>query len=415
VVLTGSNAQIQCGSGTEVIDQLKAANNSCGSGSSDPTAASCELFRKSLEDSCKGKRTCSISDLNHDCSGAALSAVCKDAGFDPIVALSAVIIAVIVLSMGVTITVADAKRAVGTPKAMIIGWCSQFGFMPLMVFCLCHAFEFDNQTSVGAMLVGMAPGGSTSNLLTHWARGSVALSVAMSAASTICAFFMIPLLLTIYVQTTFTDQSFKLPFVNIIFALLLIVVFAGLGLCIRETNTTKKIGGRFIWQWVELIGGVLGGLFLLAALVTGILQNTELLNFKQLWKEHVMAALVQPLGCAFGYIVSTWTGLSDRDRRAVCMETGVQNVALAIALCALSFKGCERENTLLLPLLCALWYVVNSAWITLFLRSRPVVQVELSVSKTNEEADDVEAPADEQASASLPSLSTKEIESQLSL
>jgi BASS family bile acid:Na+ symporter len=315
------------------------------------------------------------------------------------VVLSGVIISIISLSMGVTVTLADAKQAIETPKALVIGWYSQFGFMPLMLYCMCHMFGFDNQTSVGAMLVGMAPGGSTSNLLTHWAHGSVALSITMSAASTstICAFFMIPLLLAVYVQTTFTDQSFTLPLVNIFFTLLLIVIPSALGIFVREVNTTKKIGGRFFWQWLEVIGGVLGGIFLLAALVFGITDRVELMHFGKFWKEHICAAMVEPLGCAFGYIVSTKMGLSDRDRRAVCMETGVQNVALCIALCALSFKGCVRQNTLLMPLLCTIWYVINSAWITLLLRSRPVIETDpvpgKSSGEKNEEAVGFGVPA----------------------
>ena len=81
----------------------------------------------------------------------------------------------------------------------------------------------------------MAPGGSTSNLFTLWARGNVALSVAMSAASTTCALFMLPLLYLLYVRVGLgLGDALDLPVVNIVIALLTIVVARSRAQCTQE-------------------------------------------------------------------------------------------------------------------------------------------------------------------------------------
>ena len=118
-----------------------------------------------------------------------------EGGSNPIDAMSIItllVICFIALSTGTTI-VPGAMTSIWKSKkrAFAIGWASQFGFMPLMAFALARAFGFEAVGAVGIVLIGMSPGGSTSNLFTLWAKGNVALSIAMSAASTVCAFFML--------------------------------------------------------------------------------------------------------------------------------------------------------------------------------------------------------------------------------
>ena len=130
------------------------------------------------------------------------------------------------LAVGTTVVLEEMRQIYRSKKrAFLLGWVSQFGFMPLMAFAFARYLDFDQLVAVGVVLVGMAPGGSTSNLFTLWARGNVALSVAMSAASTTCALFMLPLLYLLYVRVGLgLGDALDLPVVNIVIALLTIVV-----------------------------------------------------------------------------------------------------------------------------------------------------------------------------------------------
>ena len=125
---------------------------------------------------------------------------CENSGIDTFTLLILLLIFVIIFAMGTTCTLDDFKEVWEHKKrAIIVGWLSQFGFMPLFAFSMARAFEFDDLVAVGVVLCGAAPGGTTSNLFTYWVGGNVSLSIAMSLASTACAVFMLPLLTEIYV------------------------------------------------------------------------------------------------------------------------------------------------------------------------------------------------------------------------
>mmetsp|Transcript_28717 Transcript_28717/g.92004 ORF Transcript_28717/g.92004 Transcript_28717/m.92004 type:complete len:140 (-) Transcript_28717:157-576(-) len=82
----------------------------------------------------------------------------------------------------------------------------------------------------------------------------------------------------------------------------------------------------------------------------------------------VVAALFQPIGCAFGFAVATLSRLERADVRAVSLECGVQNYALVLALVQLSFSGCEQEAVSEFVLVSSAWYVISSLWIVAALR-----------------------------------------------
>ena len=93
---------------------------------------------------------------------------------------------------------------------------------------------------------------------------------------------------------------------------------------------------------MQLVGSTLGGLFLLAAVVTGISDNPDLMKPSVYPGEWVLAAFFQPVGCLFGLCAATLAGLDGRDRITVALETGVQNYTLVIAICSLTYSGCTR-------------------------------------------------------------------------
>jgi len=285
-------------------------------------------------------------------------------------ALAMLVICIIALSMGCTVTLEAFQDVWRTKRrAFAIGLVSQFVLMPLFSFGAAHALDFEPRVAIGVVLVGSAPGGATSNLLTHWAQGNVALSIAMSAMSTVCALFMLPLNIALYIDTGLSkDADLSLPFVNIFVTVLTIVVPVGLGVLLRRRDI--KCGRFPLHVWVEKAGNVVGALFLVAAVAVGVIDNPELFNPSKYRGEWALAALFEPLGCFFGFVMATAARLEARDKRAVTLETGVQNYPLIIALIALSYEAgsCEREEVSRFVLISTFWYVLSSAWIVSLMR-----------------------------------------------
>lgn len=119
---------------------------------------------------------------------------------------------------------------------------------------------------------------------------------------------------------------------------------------------------------IEKVGGAFGALFLVAALVTGIRDNADLMDVKKYKNQWILSAIFEPMGCLFGFCVAKLWKLPPKDCRAVCLETGVQSQALIMALVALSWDGCERTEVLTFVLISTVWYVISSTWLVCFLR-----------------------------------------------
>lgn len=273
--------------------------------------------------------------------------------------LLAVLIVCFSFGLGATLCFEDLKEVLRTSKRQVaIGMASQFGFMPLVSYAFAHIFGFSNSVSVGLMLVGIAPGGTTSNLFTYLSKGNVALSIVMSALSTLASFGTMPLLLLVYVETSFTDEQIKIPWATIAVSLLLVIVPVTLGIVLK-TKSDK-------WaKRAEIAGAIIGTAFIIAALVVGIVETDV---HKSNWRVWLVGGLMEPIGAAFGYGVSYLLKLHPRDCRTVSLETGVQNSSLAIAIASLSFDGQIRDDVLVFPFMYSFFYCVNSIWIVVLYR-----------------------------------------------
>ena len=99
---------------------------------------------------------------------------------------------IIMLGMGMTLHWQDFRHVLRHPRDLGLGLVVQFGCMPLLAFALCHVFALPPELAMGMILVGTAPGGTASNVLTFIARGDVAFSVAMTAAATLVSLLLTP-------------------------------------------------------------------------------------------------------------------------------------------------------------------------------------------------------------------------------
>jgi hypothetical protein len=124
----------------------------------------------------------------------------------PLVSAIPPLIQIIMFGMGMTLSVADFRRVLTVPHATLVGAALQFGVMPILGLSLARVFGFSGATAAGIVLVGSVPGGVASNVMTYLARGNVALSVTMTAVSTMLSPFMTPLAMT-WLAGTFVPVS----------------------------------------------------------------------------------------------------------------------------------------------------------------------------------------------------------------
>ena len=104
-----------------------------------------------------------------------------------------ILLGIVMFGMGMTLKLADFKVVFTKPKAVVVGILAQFVIMPVLAFLLTMVFQLPPELAVGVILVGSCPGGTSSNVMTYLAKGDVALSVGMTACTTVMAPIVTPL------------------------------------------------------------------------------------------------------------------------------------------------------------------------------------------------------------------------------
>ncbi|HSW67010.1 MAG TPA: bile acid:sodium symporter [Bacteroidales bacterium] len=219
-------------------------------------------------------------------------------------ALLAIMIFVIMLGMGSSLTVDDFRAVIRKPRGVLIGFLSQFGLMPLIAFGLATVLNLEPEFAVALILLGCLPGGTTSNMFTYFSRGSVALSISMTTASTVAALVMMPLLLEIYtggfirqisagLRAEGATADFVIPTGNIISSLVLVLLPVAMGMLLKRKSPD--------WAKVaEDTAGFVAVLVILYLLGTAFIRHGSL--FVQTpWQVYVGTVGLGLCGFFFGY------------------------------------------------------------------------------------------------------------------
>ena len=287
--------------------------------------------------------------------------------------LLALMIFVIMLGMGASLTPDDFRAVARRPRGVFIGFLSQFGLMPFIAFAIATLLGFHPAFAIALILIGCLPGGTTSNMFTYFSRGSVALSISMTTASTLLALLMMPVLLKLYtvgftnqitaaMQATGSEAEFVIPTGNIISSLILVLVPVALGMLLRHKSPDWA-------KTAEDTAGFFAIIVILYLLLTAFIRHGSL--FLQTPAEVYLGAIgIGLTGFLFGYWFSRLLGVYPLFQRAISLETGIQNGPLAFAVILLSFQEPVQSQMLWLAILYSTFIVLTSSGITLYYRSK---------------------------------------------
>jgi BASS family bile acid:Na+ symporter len=219
---------------------------------------------------------------------------------------------------------------------VIIGLVGQFLLLPAFTFLLVLAIRPAPSIALGMMLVAACPGGNISNFLTHYARGNTALSITMTAISTAVAIVMTPLNLSLWGGLN-PETANILKEVALDPAEMLLAVFLLLGLPMIVGMWAGHRFPNFVERAhkpVKIFSITVFGIFVLGALAANWRYFLDYVGF-------VVFAVFLHNGLALltGYYAAKFSGLPERDRRAVSIEVGIQNSALGLILIFNFFDG----------------------------------------------------------------------------
>ncbi len=275
--------------------------------------------------------------------------------------LLGVMMMVIMLGMGASLTFRDFLIAFRKPKGVLVGILCQYGIMPFLAYLLAVLLGLPPALAVGLILMGCMPGGTTSNIFAYFSKASLALSIMMTSVSTLIAVAAVPALIAFYSELAGVTGAFAIPAANVAQVLVVLLVPTLLGMVLRKFN--PNIGAT-----VELIGSMLGILVILFLVVSWVPRNYQLL-LSTPWQVFFVAIGLGLFGMLLGYWLARALKQDGNRSRTISLETGIQNGPLAVLIVSLTFTGEMQQQVLLIPVLYSLFIVLSSSVVTVWYRA----------------------------------------------
>lgn len=228
-------------------------------------------------------------------------------------------------SLGLTLTWADFRRVLVAPRGVAIGMLNLALISPLLAFAMAELFGLPAELAVGLVLLGASPGGMMANMLTHLSRGDTALSVTMTAISSVCAAVTVPLFLglsTDHFGATGLGEVSMLGVVLRVFAITIIPVAIGMELRRRWPERAEVAYPR-----VRRLS-----LSLFAIVVLGAIASEHDTVAESIADVAGAALALNVAAMSLSFAIAKFARLNDRQSTAISLELGIHNSALAIAV-----------------------------------------------------------------------------------
>jgi BASS family bile acid:Na+ symporter len=237
-------------------------------------------------------------------------------------------LAVVMFGMGLALQPDDFRRLLRDPKAVTTGLICQLVALPLIGALIVRLLPLPPAIAMGLMVVAISPGGPSSNLITYLAKGDVALSVSLTAISSMVTVVTIPLLANQALRILMgTRAQISLPVGATMAQILMItLVPTAIGMALRQR--APVVSARLERQ----VSRVAAGLLTLIILLVLIQEGEKLPDF--LVKAGVAVVLLNGLGTLLGFLAGWALGLPLAQQIAVAVEVGIQNCTLALAITA---------------------------------------------------------------------------------
>ncbi len=237
----------------------------------------------------------------------------------------------VMVGMGLTLTGKDFALVLKQPKGIIFGTVLQFGLMPLVSLAMGHLLGFYDSYPfiyIGMILVTATPGGATSNLMTYFAKGDLALSISLTSFSTALSILFTPLTLTLYC-TNVPEVNMPVTLIMLsILVLVLVPLIIGMSIHYKWPRLAKKATPVF---------SVLGIIAVLFIIIAGVVSNLHVFVDTQRYglQFYGMVFCLTFLGMVFGAVLTKSIGVNNYQTRAVSMEIGIRNVSLSMVIALL--------------------------------------------------------------------------------
>lgn len=242
------------------------------------------------------------------------------------VIILAVSLIIIMFGMGLSLTLQDFQLIFKKPKPIIVGLINQLLFLPLIGLGLTTIFSVSNEIAVGIMILAACPGGPTSNLIAHLAKGDTALSVSLTALSSIISIITIPFVVNFGLEFHLSEgQVIQLNVIKTIaqiFVIVLIPVSIGMFINAKSPGFAAKMD-----KPVRVASSIVLGL-----VIVGIILKEKAHMASYFEQAGVISLCLNVASMSVGYLSAKLFSISKKQAISISIETGIQNGTMAIMI-----------------------------------------------------------------------------------
>ncbi len=241
-------------------------------------------------------------------------------------AILVVVLIFIMLGMGISLIPDDFRNVLKHPKAVVIGLINQLILLPIIGFSVAYLFPMQPEIAVGLMILAACPGGATSNLICFLARADLALSVSLTAISSLLSVVTIPLILQFSISYFMAEnQSVQLSLLETIRNIAVIVLIPiAVGMVIRQYSPNFALKAN---KPVKILS-----ILFLSLLIVGVLYKERENIGNYLAQSGVPTLILTVATFVVGLFSAKLFGLNKKQALTVSIESGIQNSTLAISI-----------------------------------------------------------------------------------
>ena len=274
--------------------------------------------------------------------------------------IAPIALALIMLTLGLGLTIKDFTRVIKQPKDFIVGLICQLILLPIVAFIIIKVFQISTELALGLMIIAAAPGGVTSNVLTKFANGDVALSISLTAIVSLISIISVPLIIfgsadLLNIETSTTNISMNEIALKMFFVVTLPVI---VGMILRKFFP-------FFSNEEQLIQRISIFLFIIVFVAIWVEENQNIIFYIK--QSGIITLVLNIIMMVLGYYVAKIFASGIEQRKCISLECGLQNGTLAVFVATQIFD----EITYIVPTATyALIMFVTSIFFVLFIKNK---------------------------------------------
>ena len=237
--------------------------------------------------------------------------------------IAPVCLAIIMFGLGLGLTLTDFKRVITIPRDFFIGFLGQVVILPIIAFILIRIISMPPEIALGVMVIAAAPGGVTSNILTKFANGDVALSVTLTAVVSLLSIITVPLI--VYSSASFLgfEITKEISMINIAVKMFFVVTVPVIfGMIVRSLMTDFIVSKTLLIQRLSVI------LFLVVFISIWVEEWDRIVSF--ITRAGLVAFILNMTMIFIGYYMAKFLASGLEQRKCISLECGLQNGTLAV-------------------------------------------------------------------------------------